>query len=206
MAQLGEILAAQREEAASRAGATPADIELSRKCGIDPQDVCTFRRVSAGEMLVIVVRCPKLAALAWHGTFPAKTASTSAKTSESGTVLGSSGRIMVSDYDLMSLWKRESGVPRKIVASAEGGAKRGRYPEEATQLLVRLNGQLVTKIQHGCQDDFASPSNPGVKPADHFAAFDTGNVSYLRNPVDCADFYKRNDLVWPYDAAGKYQL
>jgi hypothetical protein len=30
MAQLGEILAAEREDAAAKAGATPGDIELSR--------------------------------------------------------------------------------------------------------------------------------------------------------------------------------
>jgi hypothetical protein len=205
MPTIGEILSGQREEAAERAGVGSGDIAHARKTGIDPQDVRTFREASAAEGLVIVVRCPKLAARAWHGTLPAKTWATKKKTGESGAVVNERGQAMVSDYDLMSLWRRGGGTARKVVASAAGGAAQGRYPAEAQALIVRLNARLVTKIQHGCQDDFASAKNPGVKPTDHFSAFDTGRAVYLPGPSECAAFYSRNGFEWPYDASGRFR-
>ena len=59
------------------------------------------------------------------------------------------------------------------------------------------------RLQHGCQDDFHSPRNPGVKQ-DHFAAFIEGRLQLLPNPQACAAFYQQQGLAWPYDAAGRY--
>jgi len=205
MPTIQEILEAQREEDALRAGVKQEDIELSRDCGIDARDVRSFREASATEGVVIVVRCPKVSARAWHGIFPAKTWATKGKTGSSGAVVNERGQILVSDYDLMSLWQRSGSGVTKVFASAAGGAARGHYPPEAQALIVRLNARLISRIQHGCQDDFDSPKNPGVKPTDHFVAFDAGLAFYLPAPSDCEAFYRRNDLNWPYDVGGRFQ-
>ena len=205
MPKLQEILEGQREEAGQRAGVGPKDIEHSRVSGIDPQDVRTFREASASEGILIVVRCPKVAARAWHGILPAKTWATKQKTGDSGAVVNQKGQIMVSDYDLMSLWRRTGGAAVKLFASAAGGAAQGKYPREAQELIVRLNARLITKIQHGCQDDFDSVLNPGVKVTDHFSAFDAGRALHLSSPSECAAYYSRNGMTWPYDGAGRYQ-
>jgi hypothetical protein len=88
--------------------------------------------------------------------------------------------------------------------SAVAGASRGRWNQEAQMLAVQLNRRLVSRIQHGCQDDFNSPKNPGVKPGDHFAAFRLGQAMHLANASLCAHYYAQFGLPWPYDATGYF--
>ena len=70
--------------------------------------------------------------------------------------------------------------------------------------MVELNGRLVSKIQHGCQDDYHSAKNPGVKSSDHFSAFQVGLATHLPGPSACAAFYVERGISWPYDPSGKY--
>ena len=52
-----------------------------------------------------------------------------------------------------------------------------------------MNGFLITKIQHGCQDDFVNPEkNPGVKMADHFLAIDVGHGVFSADPGVLREF------------------
>ena len=137
---------------------------------------------------------------------PAKTFATKAKTNRTGTVLGHGGTLMVSDYDMMSVWRRTGGGFAKIYVSALApGQPRGAWSEEATRLARAMNGFLITKLQHGCQDDFLSAEkNPGVKMADHFLAIRQGDGIYLRDPIYCENFYKAHALFWPYQSNGKH--
>lgn len=203
MATIQEMFEGDREAEWRRAGVPDGDIAFSRKSGIDGRDVRAFREFSSGNVL-IVVRNPKLTARAWHGSVPPKNFATKDKTGSSGVVVTKSGRILVSDYDLMSVWRTEASPPAKVFISAADGAARGKWSEDAVKLVVRLNARLVSKIQHGCQDDYHSRSNPGVKQTDHFSAFRRGLSTHLPNPSACADFYAALGLAWPYDAAGKY--
>ena len=117
-----------------------------------------------------------------------------------------SGKMLVSDYDLMSIWHGDGAGWRKVFASAANGASRGRYSVEATAIIKKLNRSLVSRIQHGCQDDYCSPHNPGVKMADHFAIFCQRVGEYSANPAACKSFYERNRLVWFYGPTGAYLL
>jgi hypothetical protein len=84
----------------------------------------------------------------------------------------------------------------------EGGAKRGPLTPQARAFMLEANASLRSRLQHGCQDDFLSPSNRGVKAADTFVAFVSGQCRLLTGPSACQAFYRANHLAWPYDGAG----
>jgi hypothetical protein len=203
--KIQEAMELQRETEALQAGAPEQDIEFSRHCGIDPIDVQAFREIS-GRGVMIIVRCPKITARAWHGLIPPKPISVKDKSGSSGVVVTSKGDMYVSDYDLMSTWRHGAAGWCKVVISAADGASRGPYSAEGTAILKELNRRLVSRVKHGCQDDFCSPHNPGVKLGDHFAAFYDGIGEYLVSPSVCKMFYERQGLAWLYDDAGGYLL
>ncbi len=113
---------------------------------------------------------------------------------------------MVSDYDLMGVWRISGGGAEKIFISAAGGQKRGAYPPQAQSFLLEVNRQLISKFQHGCQDDFKNPINRGIKADDRFAAFAHGQASYIAMANALKYYYALHRLDWPYDAEGKIRL
>ena len=199
-----ERMEARRESEWRRAGVPEMDIIFSRLSGMDARDVQVFRDVSREFNLLIIVRCPKVTARAWHGLVPPKPWAMKQKTGTSGVAVGESGDIWVSDYDLMSVWRQGAQGFEKLFMSAAEGAPRGRWTQEAQVLAVELNRRLVSRIQHGCQDDFESPKNPGVKSSDHFAAFRLGQAIHLANPSLCGRYYAQEGLRWPYDSSGHF--
>jgi hypothetical protein len=198
-----ELLEFKREEEWRRAGVPEEDIEFSRVSGMDGRDVRAFREFTRRGLL-IVVRCPKVAARAHHGIFRPKTKVTQQKTGDSGLVVTET-KILVSDYDLMSIWQRGLKGFEKIFISAEAGASHGRWTPQARHLIAELNRHLASRIQHGCQDDYDSPRNPGVKAGDHFAAYHVGSAELLKDMFECERYYAGLGLAWPYDhLTGKY--
>jgi hypothetical protein len=197
-----ELLEYKREEEWRREGVPEGDIEFSRLSGMDARDVRAFREVTRRDLL-IVVRCPKVTARPHHGVFPPKTKVTEQKTGTSGLVVTKT-KVLVSDYDLMSVWRGGMKGFEKIFISAEGGAPRGTWTPQARELIRELNMFLVSPIQHGCQDDYDSPKNPGVKAGDHFAGFHEGSAEHLADMFECARYYAKFGLAWPYDRTGKY--
>jgi hypothetical protein len=169
---------------------------------MDARDVLTFREFTTRGML-IVVRCPKVTARAHHGIFKPRRWATKQKTGSSGLAVTKTV-ILVSDYDLMSVWQSGLKGFEKLFISAEGGAPHGRWTPQARRLIRELNKHLVSRIQHGCQDDFDSPKNPGVKAGDHFAAFQSGSAEHLADMFECERYYTKFGLAWPYDRTGKY--
>jgi hypothetical protein len=79
---------------AKAAGADSLDLKLAEQSGVDARDVMNLRRFTREHGLLIVIRCPKPGARAFHGTLPGKTFATKAKTNETGTVLGHGGTLM----------------------------------------------------------------------------------------------------------------
>ncbi|WP_237216739.1 hypothetical protein [Falsiroseomonas oryziterrae] len=222
MITIGEMMAHARDVEARRAGVSEADIALGRKAGMLPADVAALRAFTAGAPgWCIVVRCPKAASYAWQGLLPAKIGAVSKKTGDSGVVSVHKLRrapggapmfrdgepmidasVYVSDYDLMGVWQFWKGSWQRLRIAAAGGAKRGSYGAEAAEMLRRLNRTLVTKIQHGCQDDWVSSDNRGVKPDDPFAGFVRGEAMFLDGAAACRGFYASRGLgAFPYDAA-----
>ena len=59
-----------KANAARGAGADGLDIRLMLESGMDGQDVMNLRRFTAAEQLLLVVRCPKRNAAAFHGDLP----------------------------------------------------------------------------------------------------------------------------------------
>ena len=220
MITLGELMAHARDVEARSAGIAQEDIGTARKAGMLPADVAALRAFTATEPgWCIVVRCPKPATYAWQGLLPAKIGAIAKKSGESGVVSLQKLRrtpegaplfrggaplidaaVYVSDYDLMGVWRWWKGAWQRVRIAAAGGAKRGAYGSEAAELLRRLNRTLTTKIQHGCQDDWASPENRGVKADDGFAGFLRGEAGFLDGAAACRSYYATNGLgPFPYD-------
>ena len=198
------------------------DIRLSAQTGMNAHDVRYLRELTRARWLIIV-RCPKRTARVWHGVLPPKPLAVKQKSGTSGvavmrqiewnadrsafTVTNDDPRLFVSDYDLMSVWRRGAADEWvKIFMAASNGAPRGKWTLEAHGVARELNRGLVSAVQHGCQDDYHSAKNPNVSLSnDHFVAFADGVGTYLDGAAACETFYRKQGLVWPYDSkTGKY--
>ncbi|MFO0888393.1 MAG: hypothetical protein U0790_04505 [Isosphaeraceae bacterium] len=204
MATIQELWEHNREERWRREGVRDDDLRFSRISGMNPSDVSVFRDASQTGGLVVVVRCPKVTARPWHGLIPPKPMSLKQKTGTSGVAVSAAGKLYVSDYDLMCVWKRDGTALKKVFVSSVVGSRHVGFSREAEALLRGLNRELISRLQHGCQDDYHSTKNPGVKSDDHFAAFSNGVAEHLANPRECAFFYSSHGMSWPYDLEGKY--
>jgi hypothetical protein len=184
-----------------------ATILIAMDAGMAAHDVAFLCRYSKGAGFVIVIRCPKQAAFAYQGVLPGKPGAWYDVKSGADGIAHRGGQQAVSDYDLMSFWEVAGGALRKIVigaASWDGvptGAKTGAYSPKATRILREMNKHLKSRIQHGCQGDFASPNNPGVKDSDRFIAFKLGQPIYMQGRLECRNFYLMHGLPWLYSDA-----
>jgi hypothetical protein len=211
-----ELYEHQRERDWRRAGIGERDIADSRDLGMHPKDVSIFRECSNTGILLII-RLPKLAARPWQGVMPPKPYWYKKKTGTSGLVadrefndetgeITGGDAIFVSDYDMMSVWRAEGNGWQKIFISAAGGASRGPWLPESKTLVRELNKRLVSKLQHGCQDDYQvnAARHPNVKQDDRFGFFIRGKIEIHEGFVACGNAYRQNGLDWPYDMHGKY--
>ncbi|MBK6854243.1 MAG: hypothetical protein IPG93_22335 [Burkholderiales bacterium] len=185
-------------------------IHFSRLSGMAPADIDVLQDLSREEGLLLIVRCPKVAARYHHGRVPPKTWATSKLGIKSdpatGLVTLPNGTHQVSDYDLMCVYRFMGDGYVKILFSAPGG--RGALPAEARDVLVKIQSRLKSRFQHGAQDDFNYPGNPGVsiggergKAPDRFMVFRLGTASFAATPAVLeAEVYLRFGLDWPYVA------
>ena len=220
MITLGNLRAHARDVEAREAGIATADIEVARRAGMLPADVAALRAFTAAEPgWCIVVRCPKSASYAWQDLLPAKIGATGKKSGDSGLVsihklkrapggapLFRDGEpiidaaIHVSDDDLTGVWQHWKGAWQRVRITAAGGTKRGGYGAGAAEMLRRLNRSLATRIQHGCQDDWASADNRDVRPDDGFAGFLRGEAGFIDGAATCRGYFAGNGLsAFPYD-------
>lgn len=166
-----------------------------------------FSRYSRGAGYVIIIRCPKQAAFAYQGLLPGKPGAWADVKSGADGIAHRGGMRAVSDYDMMSFWELAGGRLNKIVIGPIGadglasGAKVGAFSAKARDIVREMNRQLRSRIQHGCQDDFASPKNPGVKDPDRFIAFKLGQPIYMQSRLECRNFYLMHGLPWLYSDA-----
>lgn len=206
--------AAAYESDAAVQGIADSDIHMSRLTGMSPADIEHFRVFTIREALMIIVRCPKRQARYYQGRVPAKPLVVKQKSNEEGLVEMPDGSLRVSDYDLMCVYRLSGpGSYEKVFFSGiDPNNPRSALATEAKELIRKLNSSvgLESKIQHGAQDDFNNPKNPGVKPAggsgrpDRFAAFNLGEVTYLAEPSAAKAYYVRHGLLWPYDEGGRH--
>jgi hypothetical protein len=204
--------AARFESEQAAAGIADADIHMSRLTGMAPADIEHLRIFTLNEQLLIIIRCPRRPARYWHGKVQPKTMVTKQKSGEDGLVDLGNGRKMVSDYDLMSVYRLVGpGQFDKVFFSGiDRENKRSRLTPQATAIIRKVNTGLLSRFQHGAQDDYEGADHPNVKLAapgktgDRFVAFNVGAVDYLARTQEARDFYLRNALVWPYDSKGHF--
>lgn len=213
---MADLMVANRLRDAAHHGVSTADVLFARKTDLGPEDVRVFRELTRTYKLLIVLRCPKRGAVAFHGVFRPKRrvdghdkAGNLVKSGASGIgVHPDTGNIFISDYDMMSLWAHGGHGYRKLFASAlELHAETGPWSKEAMAVVRLLNGALLSPLQHGAQDDFtpaAGHMHPGVTPETRFCAFREGETAYMEGMDACAAFYRQWGLHWPYDTAGHF--
>jgi hypothetical protein len=209
-ASIAESQILRREQLALRQGANMGDLLASRTTGFDACDVLQLRLLTHEMPVLLVFRCPKLAARGLHGIAPAKMARIKQKTGPFGGLFDEHGRLYVSDYDLMCVYRLDPvgrGKPAKLMASGIDPTKpRSPLSREASDLFRRINRRLVTKLQHGAQDDWASPENKGVNlTTSRFAAVQLGQFLPLGDGYQTKVFYDSNGLDWPYAGDGSYR-
>jgi hypothetical protein len=213
---IAEMMAAKRiSEAASR-GVGPNDIQFARKTDLAPEDVRFMRETTAKFRLFVVLRCPKRGAIAFHGIFRPKrwadghdSRDNLVKSGLNGVgVHPETGNIFISDYDMMSLWVGDGRAYRKLfAASTVPGKVQGPMSPGARDAIKLFNSGLISRLQHGAQDDFHPPPgapHPGVDATTRFCAFREGEMSYMEGMAACAAYYAKWGLAWPYDADGRF--
>lgn len=182
-----------------------ADIALARETGMTAPDIALLRTHSAGHFCIIV-RCPNRKGLVLQGVLPPKPAGIYDKKSSaiSGTLQLDDGRMVVSDYDLMSVWQGHAGGWKRVFCP--GPTAKGGYwgSPEAERMMRHLLPRMDSPFDHGCQDDFHSKKNPGVGPSQRFVAFLNGTGKYLPSRAALVEFHQKHGLEFPYDGDGKY--
>lgn len=194
-----------------------ADIHIreSRRYGMDAQDIATLTDVTRAPPVLIVIRCPKVQARSLHRVVRRPKSLTVKVKSDAVGVVRTAQREYISDYDLMSVWRIDATgrllklriAPKdKPVPLSKDEPWRGAFSVEAVEFMRSINNRLVSKFQHGCQDDMPSVFNPGVSKTDHFAYFMKGACDHLPDWKACRDFYARQHIPWPYGIDGRYTI
>ena len=208
--QIAELGIYNRLSRAEADRVAPSDIAFAQKSDVDPEDVTTFRLATLKYGLIVIIRCPKRGAVAWHGTFKPKRCedghdSMGNRVTSGLSGLGvhpESGNLFVSDYDMMSMWRRISGGGfRKVDAKNIDDGEVRAYVEW-------MKGKLRSPLQHGAQDDFVPEAGKGhmdVAEDCRCAAFQEGEAIYLPDRKATHAYYVKMGLKpWPYDPGGVY--
>ena len=188
-----------------RGRASEADIQFALQTGMSAPDIRLLRKFSEGRYLLLV-RCPNRAGMVFQGVLPPKPAGIYDKKSSpvSGTLQLDDRRMVVSDYDLMSIWQGTPFGWQKVFCP--GPESKGGWwgSSEADRILRELLPQMDSPFDHGCQDDFHSKKNPGVGESQRFAAFFNGATKYLGSRAALRDFHEQQGIDYPYDGDGKF--
>ena len=188
-----------------RGRVSDADIQFALQTGMSALDVQLLREYSARRYLLIV-RCPNRAGMVFQGVLAPKPAGIYDKKSSpvSGTLQLDDRRVVVSDYDLMSIWRGTPGGWEKVFCP--GPQKAGEWwgSEKAEAIIRELLPKMESPFDHGCQDDFHSKKNPGVGETQRFAAFLNGTTKYLGSRAALKAFSEQQKIAFPYDGEGKW--
>jgi hypothetical protein len=210
------LKASFEHDMAQRHEVRDSDIHYSRLSGMDPRDVDVFCDFTYQRGLLMIVRCPKRPARHFHGKADPKPSSIRKPTDPAtGLLLSGKGKAYVSDYDLMCVWRYfGAGHYEKIFFSELGLKGLKALPPAARELFDDINQRLVSPLQHGAQDDYHAPDNPGVAlrqqgaaMPSRFMVFNLGAADYVCNGTELKACYERllGKMAWPYDADGKFR-
>jgi hypothetical protein len=190
------------------------DHHIASLTSIDPADVATFRAVCLECQVVIVVRCPGDGARRFGSLGIGVTGKPEVE--KEGLKIGhdlvrrGNGQLIVSDYDLMSVFFATGSTYDKLEFSRKGpGPESSWTNEDAKRLYERLNRDLNIAIEHGANDDWNWPGMSSklkeiraaaVIGERRFVAFmPSGDYRLLPSPGQLKSFY--SDVLkthWPY--------
>ena len=188
------------------------DHHIAAQTNIDDGDVCTFRSVCIEWRVLIVVRCPGVATR----RAAALGIGVSGKPEEDkqGLKLGddlvrrNNGQLIVSDYDLMSVWTHDGDGYQKLEFTRDGPGEGARWTDpNAERLFMRLNLGLHIRLEHGANDDWKTNNkvyqdirDGGVIGHRAYVAFtESGGYRLLHSPTELKAYYLTVLKVpWPY--------
>ena len=188
------------------------DRHIAGQTNIDDGDVCTFRSVCLDWRLQIIVRCPgvatrRAAALGIGVSGKPEEEKEGLKVGDD-LVRRGNGQLIVSDYDLMSVWTADAGTYEKLEFTRDGPGPASKWTNpNAERLFLRLNLGLHIKLEHGANDDWKTTNavyqgikNAGVIGQRTYVAFtESGGYKVLRSPSALKAYYTEVLKVpWPY--------
>lgn len=179
---------------------------------MDPGDVEVFCSVCGEERVLCVVRC------AGEGTRRFATlgigVSGKPEADKEGLKIGhdvvrrGNGQLIVSDYDLMSVWRADGVGYHKLEFTRDGPGHEARWTDpEAERLYHKLNEHLAIPIEHGANDDW-SPTDPELQKIRdgavvghrrYIAFTERGDYRLLNSPAELKTYYTTVlRAEWPY--------
>jgi hypothetical protein len=188
------------------------DHHIAGQTNIDDGDVCTFRTVCIEWRILIIVRCPGLATR--RAASLGIGVSGKPEEEKEGLKLGDdlvrrgNGQLIVSDYDLMSVWTCDADGYQRLEFTRDAPGHHARWTDpDAERLFLRLNESLHVPLEHGANDDWKTDNKvyrdireAGVIGRRTYVAFtESGDYRVLRSPAALKDFYLTVlKAPWPY--------
>lgn len=161
--------------------------------GLAGKDIDTLNAFTLRKKLLMVTRMPNEFANAWvseikSGKMREKSADIKTKTLEYGTIT-LNGRTYVSDIDLMCIHKYDETAKNfvPIVISWNG---RTAMTEDEFEYIGVLNMLLVSKLQHGCNDNYVANGRPlNSSIGEEFVIFNRGRIQVIYGVRDLRMYY-----------------
>jgi hypothetical protein len=188
------------------------DHHIAGQTNIDDGDVCTFRSVCIDWRVLIVVRCPGIATR--RAASLGIGVSGKPEEDKEGLKLGDdlvrrgNGQLIVSDYDLMSVWTHDGGGYQRLEFTRDGPGHHSRWTNpDAERLFLRLNDSLHIQLEHGANDDWKTDNEiyRGIREAGvighrtYVAFTESGGYQVLPSPAALKNFYLTVlRAPWPY--------
>lgn len=219
---MAEIMVYNMLRDARHARVSPFDTAFAQRSDIGPWDVAALREGTREHKLLVIMRCPKEGAVGFQGKLTPKRMdhgyrvhdhAIAVKSGESGIgVHPDTGEIFLSDYDLMSVWKRgnRDGGWEKVPLPMTAPGQPSENLDKLNKIFFQDNrdGELRSPFQHGAQDDYIPPPDkrhPNLKMKERCAAFREGEADYLNGFDEIRAYYYQNQLrPFPYDLQGKF--
>ncbi len=177
---------------------SPEAARLAGFTGLIGRDIDTFIRFTRMHDLLIVARMPDFFAHAYveelkRGQAKPKNASIKSKCDDYSTQT-CDGRLYVSDIDLMCAHRFDRAKQTFVPLMFEWDGRRVMSPEENRYFGV-LNMLLISKLQHGCNDNYVTSGRPNyINIGSEFIGFERGRTEVIYDVPGLRMYYRKHRL------------